>query len=860
MQPRMRAPGSALAPLALALAIAPLALVAACGDNESLPPPGSGPVVTTERCSYVPVVPTARAGGTVAAGPLTAGAAERVLHIPVGTALGGYTGRAGIFGAGDNVDARQVAISGAFNPSIGVTTAPRVKALALTAGGETVVLVKADMIFAYEGLLFELEQRLGPDFAGKVLLATSHSHSAWAQFTAHGPLKLGAGQQRALVYRRFLDDFEAVAREALGKRVPARIGVFQTAQFDPADLVNRDRRPENDGLPGGDRGEDHLSLLRVDAVAGAPIAIVPIFGQHATLNDQDNPLASADATGALERALEEQFDAPVVVMHLQGAGADTSAVGHGGLDCTSKPGKATDPCFGWTAEEGHGIAARVQLLDAWVQAGAAMRDSIELEMVTRSIETGPFPETFAIRGGALRYAAFDGKTRPDGVIRAGAQLASPIDEFNAPVGAALCESETAQFPRVGIPGTEGLAPYGSCLRLDLAAPILGPLFDIDFGVDEQHPVCETTRTTISALRIGDVVLATLPGEVSVLLADLVRQRSPRGEQTIVVGYAQGHVGYMLRPEDWVLGGYEPSVTFWGPLEAEHIAEQLLDLIPLALTPAREDAAVGGTTRVAVPAIEDHLEIDRPAPSAGTVPPVVPAETWARTGTPAQAQPAAQVPRVAGIATFVWIGDDPLVRTPRVTLEHETGPGTGVYLTVARRSGRPVEDGELVLAYTPSPLQRSGPQTHVWVVEWQAVPWVGAPGLAGLDARAGVALGRYRFHVEGEGWTLDSQPFDVIAGGLVLDGAQRAGGAIRAAVKLSAPKGWRLLDESLPSNQPVPVRGQDVTIALLDGSGGTLASAQVTTDGSGVAQVLDDGAARAVRITDRFGNQATAALP
>jgi neutral ceramidase len=835
--------------------LALLVLAAACGGDDG-PPPAPDTGVTTERCEYVPLAPAARASGPVAAGPLMAGATDRVLQIPVGTALGGYTGRAAILGDGDNVDARKIALSGSFNPSIGVTAAPRVKALALSAGGETVVLLKADMIFAYEGLVFDVERELGPDFAGKVLLATSHSHSTWAQFTSHGPLKLGAGQRRDLVYRRFVEGLVAAARDALGSRVPARIGIFGTALFDPQDLVNRDRRGENDALPGGDRGEDHLYVLRVDSVAGVPLAIVPIFGQHPTLNGQDNSLASTDATGALERAVEEQFDRKVVVMHIQSAGGDTSAVGHGRVDCDQKPGKATDPCFSWTAEEGHGIQAQQQLMTAWAQAGLALRDSVELEMVTRSIETGPFPGTFSIRGGALAYTAFDGVTLPDGIVSEGGRLASPIDEFNAPIGAGLCEGARAMFPTAGIPGTEGIAPYGSCMRLDLAAPLLGPIFDIDFGVDARHPVCESTRTTISALRIGDHVLATLPGEVTSLLASLVREKSPLGEKTVVVGYAQGHVGYMLRPEDWVLGGYEPSVTFWGPLEAEYIAERLIELIPLATTAEREDGGAG-TTRVAVPAVQDNFEIDRPAQLAGMVPAVVPPETWARTGTPAQAQPADQIPRVAGIATFVWIGDDPQVKTPRVTLEREGSPGA--FAAVARRSGRPVEDGELVLAYTPAPLVRSGPQTHVWVAEWQAVPWVGAPGLAGLDARGGLPLGRYRFHVEGDGWTLDSRPFEVIAGGVALAGVSRAGGMIQAGVRLHAPKGWRLLDLALPSNQPVPVRGQQVTVTLLDGSGTPLTTADVTTDASGLAQVLDVPLARSVRITDRYGNQATAAI-
>src|SRR5512139_2849998 len=162
--------------------------LAACGDDA----PTTG--VTTERCNYVPMVATAHAGGTVTAAPLQAGAAERILDVPVGTALGGYTDRAGFLGKAGLVDTRKIQISGVFNPSIGVTSAPRVKAVALTAGDETVVVLKVDAIFIYEGMLFDLEERLGAEYHGKILLAASHSHSAWAQFTGHAPLKLGAGQ------------------------------------------------------------------------------------------------------------------------------------------------------------------------------------------------------------------------------------------------------------------------------------------------------------------------------------------------------------------------------------------------------------------------------------------------------------------------------------------------------------------------------------------------------------------------------------------------------------------------------------------------------------------------------------------
>ncbi len=833
-------------------------LLAACSSNHSMPTPDAG--VSTEVCNYVPMDPTAGAGTTVATAQLQAGAAEDIVDIPVGTALGGYTARAGFLGTAGVVDTRKVAIAGTFNPSIGVEVAPRVKAVALSTGDETIVIVKADLIYIYEGMLFDLEQRLGPQFTGKVILASSHSHSAWSQHYFSGPLQLGSGVFRQLVYNRFLDQFEATAREALANMRPAQIGVFNDDNFDPTNQVNHDRRPENDGLPGGNVKDNHFYMIRVDGMDGVPIAAMPVFGEHGTLNSEDNPLATGDAPAALERVLQEQFASNVVVMHLQSAGGDNDPTGHGQIDCTVHPGKSTDPCLSWAMEEGHGRAAAPILLDAWTQAGSAMQSQVQMEMLSRSIEVGPFPQTFTIRDGALSYAPWDGVTVPDGIVYDGSgNVISPIDEFNAPVGGALCEYDTAMFPAAGIPGDDGILPYGSCLRLDLAAPILGPVFNTDFGVDATHPVCEETRTTISALRINDYVIGTMPGELTVMLASYMRTKSPvDADHTILVGYSQGHVGYMLRPEDWLMGGYEPSVTFWGPLGAEYIGEQLLNLLPLAMSPTRQDGTTAGTTRVAVGTATDGLDMDNPAPMAGTIPTTIPPDTWARTGTPAQAQPAAMIPRVGGIATFTWIGDDPLVKTPHVTLQAETAPSSGVYANVARRSGRVVQDQDFTVAYTPEPLQRSGPQTHVWVAEWQAVPWLGAPNLDTLDDRGGVPLGNYRFQVEGQGWTLDSSPFLVVPGGNSST-ATRANGSISVAASWNAPMGWRLMDMTLRSNAPIPVRSQQVTIDLLDASSTMLSTAMVTTDANGAASVPDNASATQVRVTDRFGNIALVAL-
>jgi hypothetical protein len=78
------------------------------------------PPASVAHCDHVPVPPTS-GGGSVEAGPLTAGAAEAPLILPVSTALGGYTSRASFAGNVGVMDDRDADLSGAFKPSIGST-------------------------------------------------------------------------------------------------------------------------------------------------------------------------------------------------------------------------------------------------------------------------------------------------------------------------------------------------------------------------------------------------------------------------------------------------------------------------------------------------------------------------------------------------------------------------------------------------------------------------------------------------------------------------------------------------------------------------------------------------------------------
>src|SRR5690606_15092793 len=199
-----------------------------------------------------------------------------------------------------------------------------------------------------------------------------------------------------------------------------------------------------------------------------------------------------------------------------------------------------------------GWFARDAILAAWTSAGEALQGELEMEMLTRTVPLGPDYRNFTIRDGALRYAPWNRDRDADGIVLdEEGNLVSPIDEFNAPFGVGLCDAQrTALTTRAQMPGTRDLVgfSYRGCNRIEQIDEAMESLLDLEF---EEPPICQTTQTTVSALRLGDRLVATLPGEPTTQLVDHLRSLSPAGtERTIVVGYAQDHVGYLLRPEDW----------------------------------------------------------------------------------------------------------------------------------------------------------------------------------------------------------------------------------------------------------------------------------------------------------------------
>jgi neutral ceramidase len=849
---------------ALALGLA----LAACGGNAA-PSPYDDDRARLAHCTFEP--PPVRAPRPAPApAPVQAGVGERVIPLPVGAPLGGYGARLTTLGGARPVDGRAARFATVMVPSVGLHDAPRVQALALAAGDERLVIVRADVPLVVAHALYALEQAIAPDgsMRGRVILAASHSHASWAGWLPSYPLVPGMDRPREELFRRFIDAAAGAARDALAGLAPARLGVTVVDGFDPGDAVSTDRRRENDTVAGPDgnragAGKDPIAwVLRVDHADAAPLAVVVDVAVHGTVTGAENLIVSTDVPGAIARALEARLGAPV--LHLQGAAGDVAPAGPAGRSACPDAARCLD------LPRLEALGARAAAALAPVVGATATSDTWALEVVTRSFPIGKSVTVERPDGTRLGYAPYDPARAADGrIFDEGGRLIPLIDEFNVADGALLCGEigGSAIFP---IDGLTGSSAYSSCLSLDKGLDAERLLLKLP--EDVPAPFCETVRATVTAARLaggaaGDWLLVTLPGEPTAPLAAYLRGQSPAGpERTLLVGYGSDHAGYLLTAEDWLAGGYEPSVNLWGPLEGEQVVAGALAAAALAWTPEREDPE-RGSSRV----VDFRFPADAPvAPVVttdhGTVPAALPALFLPdTTAAPITAQPEAQIPRAVGAARFVWLGGDPAVDLPEVLVEREVAGGVFEPLTGAH--GRPASsrDGVVVLTYTPDPIGDAAPAHHYWTATWQAVP----PDPLGVAPGGPFALplGRYRLRATGTAqtatgpaaYTVASAPFEIVAAPLAGASVARDEAGLHVVAGLGGAPGLRALRDGV-SDADLPLVIAAVTVGLADG---TTVEATPQDEGEGRAFVaLAPGtlaAAVSVDVRDAAGNGGVVAV-
>ena len=854
-----------------------LSLLFACNDTGTTDP-GTPPPPPRDTGTEPLVVAPLEAGA-----PLVA-AAEGDLKLPIGTPLGGYTARCKCLFGFSYQDERDSMYANGFVPSTGVQTYPGIKVIWIANGDDHLVLTKTDSIYSFDGLVTAITERLelatGEPLKGRVIHTANHSHSSFGTFSDQPTFYLGSDTLVRENFDRMADQIADVALEAYGELEPGRIGVGWGLDWDPNDEVYRDRRGENNDLhvwPDAEPGmgkDPHLGLIRVDDAAGQPLAMVVNFGMHGIIGSESSPLVSTDSGGHLETYLEESFDHEVVVMFAQGSGGDASPAGRG--DDFAKM-------------ESIGAIGTDKVRQFFDQTPTSA-DPVFLETVSRHIPV-VHDEIEVTRNGTVdwRYAPYDPDRIPDDrVYDADGQISSPIDEFNTENGGLFCGEGSLSSLLGSDFGTE--APeYETCMD---PAELVELVLDT-FSLEEEDfplPLPESQKAGTTLTRLGpvptlrpdgvvvseDLLVGFFPGEATAMYGEQWRRRvrDELGDhQAMMISYAQDHEGYLLIPEDWLLGGYEPDITVWGPLAAEHTMEGVLQAGKEVLsTTLREDPDPDGIyTPTVYPDRPLETYTPDPTPTAGTRITAPPAGgddrlwTWYHRNGEVPAEELAipsEVPRVQGVVQLAWEGGDPSVDNPTVVIERQTDDG---WEPLRSRSGRLITeaDHDMLLGYTPHPLAPwTGVQTHRWWVSWQAVGHV--------HRKLDLPLGTYRLRATGvrysggeSQWPFTTEAYEVLSDSFelvpaVLDVAESATGL---SLSMPAPAlGFRLidLDGTYADNDDWdgdnPVRSE-VQVTVIDAAGvETTASLTPTPVGARSEVDVDLSSAERVVVTDAYGNE------
>ena len=823
--------------------------------------------------------PTEAPPVALTAGAPEVGAAEGVLELPLGTPLAGYTSRClCLFGIG-SPDDRESHFATGFVPSSGVQIRPTIKVVWISNGNEHMVLTKTDSMSSWDGLPQAIAQRLseetGQDLTGRVTHSGNHNHSSYGTVSGHVGLYLGNDEFLPENHAAFVEQVVAVALDAYADLQPAKMGIGWEKDWDPENQVYSDRRGENNELmvfadEGPEQGgkDPHLQVWRFDALDDTPLAIIMSWGMHPIVMPATESMVSADATFSVEAEVAESFDHEVVAMFLQGSGGDASVRGRDD---------------GYARMETVGILAKDAILDLWEQTPTSAAP-LTLDAVTRSFPIGR-SDVHVTRDGTVDWYYPD---QPDGpvpaddiIYNADGSLSSPLDEWTAEHGAVFCGQGLPLFPTDLLTEAE---EYGACVEIDDLLGLLEFAFDVTpTDLELPLPGMEKVQTGVASLgpipvrapdgstAEEDVLLGFFPGESTHFYHHQWRRRAADElgvPHALAFAYSMDHEGYLLLPEDWLMGGYESDISFMGPLAAEYLQEQmLLTAGDVLLDDLRQPDDAQWAPATYPERAFRSLQIDA-TPQAGQLlsQDDLPDTLWIPPGFAASVDMPAEVPRIAGQVQFAWHGGDPAVDQPDIHLERLDD--SGAWQSVTSRSGRPITEDhpDIVHTHTPVPLEPvDAPQEHIWWAAWQAV--------GHIHDRAGLPSGTYRFRVAGHHhpggmdtwpWT-GVVPYEAITPSFEVRPAtltlERADDGFW--VSLDAPEdGYRLVDIDGSSTGSNPVRGPLTITWTLDATteGATeVVEAPAPSGGRTWLSLEIPKDSVAVTVTDQYGNTGSVGL-
>lgn len=678
---------------------------------------------------------------------LCAGAARADVTPPVTTPMWGYGSRAAYAQPDRWITQHTRAIDtdayqkGGFLRSEGIDTRLYARALLIrNRAGAEVALVQVD-IGAVTGEIWRaVLNRVEPlGVSGPhLLISATHTHGgpgAAQQAPAHGLLVGDAYDPR--VFKRIVDGIAAAITVAHGRMAPARVAIGQGVLIGAS--ANRSLTPHlsnpcpdpaavDDGTTcdHGKPGEDalspdaidpHVTMVRADRVDGVPLGVWTSFAAHGTVFGGDNLLFTGDNQGVAERLVERGIAERAAArgIHLPAGWQIVDAYANG------TEGDIAPYCTGYNdfaCVEETGLRQARAVLSLYDSLGPSLVDDIPLD-------------------GRLDvlYMKGDGGTSPLAVLGAGPDCPAGRPPLDQPPTNEIVPGQGRKCPLLPLTG-------------------LGPSW-----------------FWLQTMRLGDYLLANVPGEMTVQMGRRLRKRlldspanrdaagNPIVHHALVVGLANDYMAYLTTPEEYNFQWYEGQFTLWGPQEGPLMQARMGALSDRMLSGQPSPAYTyppdtSGMQAENASPLTQALSVAAPTRAPGTV--LTQAPQAAKRGT---------------VVTFAWAGGQPSAEiTPGeafVTTQHRTATGWRTIFTD--------ESFEDLTDYA-----RDGIDDH-WDTRWD-VP---------LDA----ATGGYRFVVTGKvyvsgairRYSVTSSAFQVVpADGLTATSATLGNGGVLIHAAYPAP--------------------------------------------------------------------------
>jgi neutral ceramidase len=417
------------------------------------------------------------------------------------------------------------------------------RALVLECGESRIALVVCDLILVTGAIVAEARTLIADryDIPGDhVLIAATHTH------TGPPPLSL-FGTEVDETYIRWLPGRIADSvGVALSRLTPARAawgsteieGVCFNRRFrmrDETVVFNPPLRSPDIVEPVGPV-DPTLTALLIEDLERTPIALWTNFALHYVGTDDPNAI-SADYFGEVARAIERTLGPGVVGMLTNGASGDVN-------------NRAVQASPGTPAGTRQARRVALAVAAAAIKATAMQRRHESLQL---SAET-------------IRFTVSRRSITDEDMALATRLLTSGSDAED------LSDDRSFSFV-VGQPIPQWQHEVYAREVLSVAA------------------MPESGETEIQILRIGDLALVAIPGEMFVSLGMDIRTGSPLPE-TAIVGLANDYVGYLPSQAAFSQGAYETwaARSAWpAPGTGEAMVETVLSRLPSVADPRKQEA-------------------------------------------------------------------------------------------------------------------------------------------------------------------------------------------------------------------------------------------------------------------------------